>query len=66
MISAVVPPLAAINSNAPLRLSVAAAVAFRSDSIIASGLRREAARRRLVIGLEEAGRQLGKDGVGPT
>jgi hypothetical protein len=38
-----------INSDAPLRLRVAAALAYPDGSMTASGLRREAARGRLVI-----------------
>ena len=38
-----------LSPSAPLRLSVAAAVAFPDGSMSASGLRREAARGRLVI-----------------
>jgi hypothetical protein len=40
-----------------LRLSMAAALAFPDGSMTASGLRREAARGRLVIGLQEGSRQ---------
>jgi hypothetical protein len=43
------PPRAAISANTPLRLSVAAAVAFPDASMTAAGLRREAERGRLVI-----------------
>ena len=49
-----------------LRQSVAAAVAFPSGSITASGLRREAARGRLVIGLLEGRRTRRKYEVGRT
>src|SRR5450759_5360223 len=38
-----------IGSDTPLRLSVAAALAYPDGSMTASGLRREAARGRLVI-----------------
>ena len=38
-----------IGCNTPLRLRIAAALAFPDGSMTASGLRREAARRRLVI-----------------
>jgi hypothetical protein len=38
-----------LDPSAPLRLSVAAAIAFPDGSMSASGLRREAARGRLVI-----------------
>ncbi|MCW2229340.1 hypothetical protein [Bradyrhizobium elkanii] len=38
-----------IGPNEPLRLSVAAAVAFPDGSMTASGLRRENARGRLII-----------------
>jgi hypothetical protein len=38
-----------INNHTPLRLSVAAALAFPDGSMTASGLRREGARGRLVI-----------------
>src|SRR6266849_1922171 len=38
-----------VKPNTPLRLSVAAALAFPDGSMTASGLRREAARGRLVI-----------------
>lgn len=44
-----VPGLNEINPNTPLRLGVAAALAFPDGSMSASGLRREAARGRLVI-----------------
>src|SRR5689334_13615062 len=43
------PSRESITSDAPLRLSVAAAIAFPDGSMSASGLRREAARGRLVI-----------------
>ena len=42
-------PAESINPEAPLRLGVAAALAFPDGSMTASGLRREAARGRLVI-----------------
>src|SRR5580698_4335661 len=38
-----------INPDTPLRLRVAAALAFPDESMTASGLRREAARGRLVV-----------------
>jgi hypothetical protein len=38
-----------INPNTPLRLSVAAALAFPDGSMTPSGLRREGARGRLVV-----------------
>jgi hypothetical protein len=43
------PPLEAVMPNAPLRLDVAAALAFPDGSMTASGLRREAAKGRLAI-----------------
>src|SRR6266481_6653241 len=43
------PSLDRIHPDAPLRLSVAAAVAFPDGSMTASGLRREGARGRLII-----------------
>jgi hypothetical protein len=43
------PALDAIKMDAPLRLDVAAALAFPDGSMTASGLRRESARGRLVI-----------------
>jgi hypothetical protein len=41
------PSIEATGQNAPLRLGVAAALAFPNGSMMASGLRREAARGRL-------------------
>src|SRR5437868_10831373 len=38
-----------LTSNAPIRLSVAAKLAFPDGSMTASGLRREAARGRLIV-----------------
>ena len=46
-----------VEPETPLRLSMAAALAFPDGSMTASGLRREAARGRLVIGLQEGSRQ---------
>src|SRR5580704_18409604 len=43
------PPIEAIGRETPLRLSVAAALAFPDGSMTASGLRRERARGRLVV-----------------
>ena len=43
------PPLDTIKSGTPLRLEIAARIAFPDGSMSASGLRREAARGRLVI-----------------
>src|SRR5690242_20253126 len=43
------PPREQIEPNTPLRLTVAAALAFPDGSMTASGLRREAARGRLRI-----------------
>jgi hypothetical protein len=43
------PPFGEVNPDDPLRLDVAAAVAYPDGSMTASGLRREAARGRLVI-----------------
>lgn len=43
------PPREQIEPNTPLRLSVAAALAFPDGSMTASGLRRECSRGRLVI-----------------
>src|SRR5450755_1833506 len=43
------PPIEAIGPDTPLRLSVAAALAFPDGSMTASGLRRESVRGRLVI-----------------
>jgi hypothetical protein len=53
-------PLDRVSPDTPLRLSVAAALAFPDGSMTASG-RREAARGRLMIGLHEGGRQGRKD-----
>jgi hypothetical protein len=47
-ISANLPDRASIRPDTPLRLAVAAAIAFPDGSMIASGLRREAAKGRLV------------------
>ena len=44
-----VPPREAIDPDTPLRLSVAAALAFPDGTMTASGLRREGARGRLMI-----------------
>src|SRR5438445_1894038 len=44
-----IPPPEKITPDTPLRLGVAAALAFPDGSMSASGLRREAARGRLVI-----------------
>src|SRR6267378_2293982 len=44
-----VPPRDTIDVDTPLRLSVAAALAFPDGSMTASGLRREGARGRLVV-----------------
>ena len=49
MTHASLPPREQINSDTPLRLTVAAAVAFPDGSMTASGLRRESARGRLVV-----------------
>src|SRR5580693_1794997 len=46
---AAVPPRDSISPDVPLRLSIAAALAFPDGSLTAAGLRREAARGRLVI-----------------
>ena len=43
------PALEAVSANAPLRLDVAARLAFPDGSMTASGLRREAARGNLVL-----------------
>src|ERR1700727_2776368 len=43
------PPHDEVKSDTPLRLSVAAALAFPDGSMTASGLRREAARGRLAV-----------------
>jgi hypothetical protein len=50
------PSIEAVGQDAPLRLSVAAALAFPDGSMTASGLRREAVRGRLMIGLQEGSR----------
>jgi hypothetical protein len=55
-----------VDPDTPLRLNVAAVLAFPDGTMTASGLRREAARGRLMIGVQEAGRQRPKDGVGRT
>jgi len=44
-----VPPRAEISPDTPLRLSVAAALAFPDGSMSASGLRRERDRLRLIV-----------------
>src|SRR5947209_6379821 len=44
-----VPPLHQIDADTPLRLSIAATVAFPDGSMTASSLRRESTRGRLVI-----------------
>ena len=46
---AVIPPLEWVTLDTPLRLGVAALLAFPDGSMTAPGLRREAARGRLVI-----------------
>ena len=43
------PNVRELSGSAPLRLSVAAKIAFPDSSMTASGLRREAARGRLII-----------------
>jgi hypothetical protein len=43
------PPIDTIGQNTPLRLSVAAALAFPDGSMTASGLRRESRRGKLII-----------------
>src|ERR1700691_6017393 len=45
----ILPPSDKIGPDTPLRLSVAAALAFPDGSMTKSGLRREAARGRLVV-----------------
>jgi hypothetical protein len=45
--------------DTPVRLEVAATFAFPDGSITASGLRREAARGRLAIGLQKGSRRRG-------
>ena len=49
MRSTKLPPRHEIGPDTPLRLGVAAALAFPDGSMTASGLRREGARGRLVI-----------------
>ena len=44
-----IPPRSDVNSDTPLRLAVAAALAYPDGSMTASGLRKEAARGRLAI-----------------
>jgi hypothetical protein len=44
-----IPPREQVEPNTPLRLAVAAALAFPDGSMSASGLRREAVRGRLII-----------------
>ena len=44
-----IPSAEAISPNTPLRLGIAAALAFPDGTMTASGLRREAARGRLVV-----------------
>src|SRR6478736_1622252 len=46
---AAIPPADQVSPDTPLRLGVAAAIAFPDGSMTAAGLRREAARGRLVI-----------------
>jgi hypothetical protein len=53
-------------ANGPLPLGVAATLTFPSGTMTASGLRREAARGRLMIGLQEGSRQRSKDEARPT
>src|SRR5215831_15675414 len=45
----ILPPIDQISEDTPLRLNVAAALAYPDGSMTASGLRREAAKGRLVI-----------------
>ena len=52
-----IPSTDQVGPESPLRLSVAAALAFPDGSMTASGLRREAVRGRLVIGLQAGSRQ---------
>jgi hypothetical protein len=52
--------LASVDKETPLRLNVAAALAFPDGSVSASGLRREAARSSFVIGLQESNRIRGR------
>jgi hypothetical protein len=49
MMTKAAPSLELVKPDTPIRLSVAATVAFPDGSMSASGLRREAARGRLVI-----------------
>jgi hypothetical protein len=44
-----IPPRSDVSDDTPLRLAVAAAIAYPDGSMTASGLRREAARGRLII-----------------
>jgi hypothetical protein len=60
------PPIETIGQKAPRRLGVAAALAFADGLMTASGLRGEAARGRLVIGLQEGDRSLSKNEAGRT
>ena len=46
---AAIPPADQVTPDTPLRLGVAAAIAFPDGSMTAAGLRREAARGRLII-----------------
>src|ERR1700730_2190809 len=46
---AVIPPPDQVSPDTPLRLGIAAALAFPDGSVTAAGLRREARRGRLVI-----------------
>jgi hypothetical protein len=46
---AAIPPPDQVTPDTPLRLGVAAAIAFPDGSMTAAGLRREAARGRLII-----------------
>ena len=55
-----------VQPGMPLALGVAAALAFPDGTMTASGLRREAARGRLVIGLLEGRRPRRKYEVGRT
>jgi hypothetical protein len=52
-----VPSCTEVGSETPLRLTVAAALAFPDGTLTASGLRREAARDPLIFGLGESRRQ---------
>lgn len=49
------PDRSGISATTPLRLAMAAALAYPDGSMTASGLRREAARGRLVLGRHEGG-----------